>query len=370
MSKLIRIGITHGDFNGIGYEVILKTFQDDRILELCTPVIYGSQQIFNYYRKVLDIHKDLSFNVIKSAKDARQGEFNLVEVNTDGSDLIVQYGQPNSIAGRYAVKALLDAQNDLKDNYIDAVVTAPINKEMCQNEGFRFNGHTDFFAHPYCGEEKAIMMFVHGSLRVALHTTHMPYSSVPSTITRDAIEDTIIRLEKTMMQDFEIPKPRIAVLGLNPHAGENGLLGSEEREAIVPAIRSVWESGRLVFGPFPADGYWGSGNYRHFDVTLAMYHDQGLLPFKLLAMDQGVNITAGLPIIRTSPDHGTAYDIAGKGVANEDSFRNAIYRALDICSARSRFKEMTQNPLKTKYVERGKDNVRLDLSKSDDDDLI
>lgn len=370
MSNITKIGITHGDFNGVGYEVIIKTLQDDRMLELFTPVIYGSQQIFNYYRKLLGVNKDFSFNIIKSAKDACEGRFNLVEVNTNGSDLIVQCGIAHPNAGKFAAKALLEAQRDLHDKHIDAVVTAPINKEVIQSEQFRFNGHTDFFGDPYKADYKPIMLFTQDSLRVALFTTHMPYSAVPQMLTQETLEQFILSLEETMKQDFGIAKPRMAVLGLNPHAGENGLLGREEIEIIEPVIKRVWESGRLVFGPFPADGFWGSGNYKHFDVTIAMYHDQGLLPFKLLAMDQGVNITSGLPIIRTSPDHGTAYDIAGKGVANETSFRNAIYRAIDIFKARENHKEATHNPLKVKYVERGKDNVKLDLTRSEDEDLL
>ncbi|MBR8702444.1 4-hydroxythreonine-4-phosphate dehydrogenase PdxA [Porphyromonas levii] len=366
MSK-IKIGITHGDFNGIGYEVILKTLVDDRCVELFTPVLYCSSQALSYYKKGLGINVTLRNNIVKSAADAVEGELNIVEVNTDGGEVNVSHGAQSALAGKLAERALVAAREDLLRGTIDAVVTAPINKEVMGQQGFPFVGHTDFFAEPFRGSAEPMMLFAADEVKVALLTIHMPLREVPQYVTKERVLSAISAVEHTMQQDFGVEKPRIAVLGLNPHAGENGLLGHEEVDVIAPAVSEAWTSGYHVFGPFAADGFWGSGNYRQFDVVLSMYHDQGLLPFKLLAMDEGVNITCGLPIIRTSPDHGTAFDISGKGIAKEVSFRNAIYRAIDIHRNRVRYRETTAHPLQKQYVERGKDNVRLDLSKSDDE---
>lgn len=363
----IKIGITHGDFNGIGYEVILKVLEDDRCVELFTPVLYCSTQALSYYKKGLGINISLRHNQVKSAADAVEGELNIVEVNTEGGEVTVMHGQPSALAGKLAERALVAARQDLMNGAIDAVVTAPINKEVMGQNGFPFVGHTDFFAEPFKGSAEPMMLFATEELKVALLTIHMPISEVSGYVTKERIVSAIAELERTMKQDFGIEKPRVAVLGLNPHAGESGLLGREEVEVIAPAVQEAWEAGYHAFGPFAADGFWGSGNYRQFDVVLSMYHDQGLIPFKLLAMDEGVNITCGLPVIRTSPDHGTAFDITGKGVANEVSLRNAIYRAIDIHRNRESYREATANPLQKLYVERGKDNVRLDLSKSDDE---
>lgn len=363
----IRVGITHGDFNGIGYEIILKTLEDDRCVELFTPVLYASTQALSYYRKGLGINLNLRYNIVKSAAEAVDGELNIVEVNTDGSELTVMHGQQSAHAGRLAERAIYDVREDLLSGAIDVVVTAPINKEVMGQNGFPFIGHTQFFAEPFRDKAQPMMLFATDNMRVALLTIHMPLAEVARSITKQGVKDAIAALEMTLQQDFAIEKPRIAVMGLNPHAGEKGLLGREELEVICPAINESWEEGKFAFGPFPADGFWGSGNYKQFDAVLAMYHDQGLLPFKLLAMEEGVNITCGLPIIRTSPDHGTAYDIAGKGIANESSLRNAIYRAIDIYRNRKRYKEATSNPLEKRYVEKGKDNFRLDLTRGDDD---
>lgn len=365
----IKIGITHGDYNGIGYEVILKTLSDQRILELFTPVIYGSTQLFNYHKKSLGIDINAPLNVIAHTDEITEGSINLIPVNESGIEVHVQYGDASRAAGCLASRALIDARQDLMSGAIDAVVTAPINKDTIQSKDFDFNGHTEFFSEPFKGSKEPTMIFTCGELRVALVTMHHPFVEVSHQLTLDRLEKSIFGLERTLQQDFGILKPRIAVLGLNPHAGENGLLGNEEQAVITPAINKAWHNGSLVFGPFPADGFWGSGSYKHYDAVLAMYHDQGLIPFKLLAMNDGVNITAGLPIIRTSPDHGTAYDIAGKGIANENSLRNAIYSAIDMHKNREIYKEVTAHPLRKRYVERGADNVRLDFSKSDDDML-
>lgn len=367
MNQKIKIGITHGDLNGIGYEVILKTLSDERCAELFTPVLYASAQVWNYYKKSLGIHIPLKLRQIRNASEAVEGEINMIEVNQDNAEVVVQYGQRTAVAGKLAATALQLAREDLVQGRVQAVVTAPISKEVITATGFPFVGHTGFFAEPYSETHRPMMLFAHNDIRVGLVTIHEAYADVSGLLTLDSVYQAIRRMELALKQDFGIIKPKIAVMGLNPHAGENGLLGREEIEVIAPAIKQCRDEGMLAFGPFPADGFWGSGNYACFDAVLAMYHDQGLLPFKLLAMDAGVNVTAGLPIVRTSPDHGTAFDIAGKGVANESSFRNAIYRAIDIYRNRQRYIEANRNPLKKRYVERGKDNVHLDLSKSDDE---
>lgn len=367
MKQKITIGITHGDFNGIGYEVILKTLADERCLELFTPIVYGTLPAWNYYKKGLEINLTARLRTLEKADEAVEGEINFMEVNEGGRDALVQHGRLSATAGELARRALIKAREDLLSGRIDAVVTAPVCKEVMTSEAFPFVGHTGFFAEPFKESHQPMMLFVAEEVRVALLTIHEPLSKVPALLTKEGIKSGLKQLERTLQQDFGIEKPRIAVMGLNPHAGENGLLGREEVEVITPAVEEAWQEGIQAFGPFAADGFWGSGHYRKFDAVLSMYHDQGLLPFKLLAMDEGVNVTTGLPIIRTSPDHGTAFDICGKGVANEASFRNAIYRAIDIYRNRMRYQEATANPLQKKYVERGKDNVRLDLSKSDDE---
>lgn len=370
MEHKIKIGITHGDYNGVGYEVILKTLSDQRILELFTPVLYGSQQLLHFHRRGMNIAFNTPIKVISSIEDASPGEINLFPVDELGIDAQVRYGEPSRTAGCLAARALMDAREHLLDHQIDAVVTAPINKDTIQSDEFNFKGHTEFFAEPFSQTHEPVMLFCSNQVRVALVTMHYPYAQVPLEITPERLNRAIIGLEETLQQDFGLVKPRIAVLGLNPHAGENGLLGKEEKEIISPVIEEAWNNGKMVFGPYPADGFWGSGSYHKFDAVLSMYHDQGLIPFKLLAMNEGVNITAGLPIIRTSPDHGTAYDIAGKGEADETSFRNAIYQAIDIYNHRQAYLEATSNPLRKRYVEKGSDNVRLDFSKNDDDELL
>lgn len=348
-SNLYKIGLTHGDYNGVGYEVILKTLSDDRILEHFIPIVYGVQEIMEQYQKLLSIDLSKPVRVISDATNATEGVVNLVPISTKGVLINLSPGVSTGDAGTLAARALLRARGDLMANSIDAVVTAPINKDNTQGPDFNFPGHTEFFADPY-PHDKPLMLFSSAHLPVVgLATTHIPLGSVSSAITEELLLDYLVRLEKAVALDFCIPKPRIAVLGLNPHAGENGLLGHEEVSVIRPVVQKLFARGMLIFGPYPADGLWGSGAYTHFDVVVSMYHDQGLIPFKLLAMDDGVNITCGLPIVRTSPDHGTAYDIAGKGKANPASFRAAIFRAIDIIRSRKRNDEVTANPLVEKY---------------------
>lgn len=355
---LIKVGITHGDINGIGYEVILKALEDTRILELCTPVIFGSAKIASFYRKALEMPQ-AQFSQIQSAAEARDGAVNII--NVIGEDVKVEPGQSTPEAGQAAYAALEAAVAALKSGEIDVLVTAPINKDNIQNEQFHFPGHTEYLEA--ATEGKSLMILFNEDIRVALVTTHLPVSRIAENITADAIIGKLELFERSLQQDFGIIKPRIAVLSLNPHSGDNGLLGSEEKETIIPAIAKAHENKIQCFGPYAADGFFGAGLYKRFDGVLAMYHDQGLAPFKTIAMDSGVNFTAGLPVVRTSPDHGTGYDIAGKGVASEKSMREAIYHAIDIFRNRQRYAEMNANPLRRQYFDKSKDNVVLDLSK-------
>ena len=362
---MIKVGITQGDINGIGYEVILKTFSDIRIAEICTPVIYGSAKVAAYHRKVLDL-QPVMFNQITDASGIEAEKINLI--NCVNEEIKVELGKPSKVSGDAAFKALEMATQDLAEGLIDVLVTAPINKDSIQQEGFQFPGHTEYLEQKFSGESgaKSLMILVKDNLRVALVTGHIPLSEVPTTITADKIKSTLRVFEKSLRSDFNIDKPRIAVLSLNPHAGENGLLGSEEKDIINPALDEMKEKGMLCFGPFAADGFFGSEQYGHFDGILAMYHDQGLAPFKTLAMEDGVNFTAGLPVVRTSPAHGTAYSIAGKNEASENSFRQAIYLAIDTYRNRTEFDAARVNPLRKLYFEKGSDNEVLDLAKTDD----
>ncbi len=359
--KKIRVGITQGDINGIGYEVILKSFEDAQMLELCTPVLYGSAKIMANYRKMMELPM-IPFNQIGVALDAKDGNFNIVNVVDEETK--VEPGQSTREAGEAAFAALERAVADLRNGEIDVIVTAPINKLNIQSETFTFPGHTEYL-ETSLGEdgEKALMILCNDNLRVALVTGHLPIAKVPAAITKDAIIEKLEIFNKSLKQDFGIDRPRIAVLSLNPHAGENGLLGKEEQEIITPAIEEAYAKKIYCFGPYAADGLFGSGQYARFDGVLAMYHDQGLAPFKTMAMDNGVNYTAGLPYVRTSPDHGTGYDIAGKGIASEASFRQAIYQAIDIYYTRENEEYIHRHPLRRQYFDKSKDNVVLDLTK-------
>ena len=358
----LKIGITQGDTNGIGWEVILHTLADARLTELFTPVVYGSQQAAKFYSSTLDKEEGtVQFNVVSSAEEARRGKVNLVECG----DAKPQPGVASKEAGKAAVEALQKAIADLKNGELDALVTAPIDKEMAQNEEFNFTGHTEFMAANLEGEPMMIMCSER--LRVGLVTIHIPVSEVSQSITKEKIISSLTTLRATLKQDFGIVEPRIAVLSLNPHAGEGGMLGSEEQEIIKPAIEEAFNDGVLAFGPFPADGLFATGGYAKYDAVLAMYHDQGLTPFKTLSPD-GVNFTAGLNAVRTSPDHGTAYDIAGKGIADPQSMRNAIYAAIDIVRNREQWAQWNRNPLQHFEREKGRDISVKDLKLPEEND--
>ncbi len=353
--RKIRVAITQGDTNGIGYEVIFKTFQEQGLLELCTPIIYGSPKIAAYHRNALSMQAN--FTIINSAEDAVDGKVNLLAAFDD--EVKVDLGMPTKEAGWAALKALDRAVEDYKKQLFDVLVTAPINKNNIQSDDFHFPGHTEYIQDKLGNGSKALMILAAGRLRVALVTTHLPVKDIVAAITKEAIEEKCNIFHSALKRDFNISAPRIAVLSLNPHAGDAGLLGEEEETIIKPAIKELSEQGVNAFGPFPADGFFASGTYRAFDGVLAMYHDQGLAPFKTIAGAEGVNITAGLQVVRTSPDHGTAYDIAGKGIADEASFRCAIYQAIDIFRNRIAYDEPMQNPLPKLYHERRDDSEKV-----------
>lgn len=356
----LRVGITHGDFNGVGYEVILKMLDDARILELCTPIIYGSAKIAAFYRKSLELAGPWQPVQINSAADASADAVNII--NVIGQEAHITPGEASKEAGEAAFIALERAVEDLKNGHIDVLLTAPINKSTIQSDTFRFPGHTEYLAASAADGSQPLMILFNENIRVALVTTHLPIAKVPEAITTENIVEKLALFNKSLTTDFAVVKPRIAVLALNPHAGEDGLLGKEEKEIIAPAIEKARQMKIHAFGPYAADGLFGNGLYTKFDGVLAMYHDQGLAPFKTLAMDSGVNFTAGLPFVRTSPDHGTGYDIAGKNRASEESMRAALYAAIDIYRSRQAFNEMTASPLPKLYHEKGRDNVVLDLT--------
>lgn len=341
-NRKIRVAITHGDTNGIGYEVILKLLEDNRICDLCTVVVYGSAKAASFYRKAMELPQ-VQLQRIESAAEARDGVVNVINVVPE--DLKIDPGQPSEIAGKAALAALEAAVADLRAGSVDVLVTAPIDKHTIQGPEFTFPGHTEYIESCLTDDStpaecsKALMMLCAGSLRVALVTTHLPLRKVADAITKENILEKLESFERSLRKDFAIEKPRIAVLSLNPHAGENGLLGDEEAEIIAPAIEEARNRRILAFGPYASDGFFGAGNHTRFDGVLAMYHDQGLTAFKTLAMDAGVNFTAGLSCVRTSPDHGTGFDIAGKGLARPDSMREALYLAIDVFRNRARSHE-------------------------------
>jgi 4-hydroxythreonine-4-phosphate dehydrogenase len=361
----IKVGISHGDINGIGYEVIMKSLEDNRIFEICTPVIYGSSKVAAYHRKALEM-PNLAMNNIKRAEEAHPKRVNII--NCIDEEVRVELGKGTEMSGKAAFDALKKAVQDLVDGSIDVLVTAPIQKKVIQSGEFQFPGHTEYLEQ-MAKSGKSLMLLVSETMKVGVATGHIPLKDVPAKLTTELICDKLRTLNQTLIRDFSIRRPRIAVLGLNPHAGDDGLLGSEEKDIIIPAIEKVKRDGIMAMGPYPADGLFGSDNLKKFDAILAMYHDQGLAPFKTVAFANGVNYTAGLPIIRTSPDHGTAYEIAGTNVANHESFLNALYLAIDVYRNRKIYNEISKNPLKKagkEYFE-GKDESVQDLAGNDNE---
>lgn len=360
MNKPLTVGITHGDYNGVGYEVILKALASEKITELFTPVVFASPRLFEKARKDMNIELPF-YEVIKKTSDIRPGKINILDLDIPETPLAP--GQPTEESGRAAVKALERAVEALNAGDIQTLVTAPICKNNVQSEHFNFPGHTEFLEARLGGEgNKAQMILFADKLRVALVTTHLPLSEVSSHIKKETIIASVEQFDKTLRSDFGCERPKIAVLSLNPHNGDGGLLGKEEQEEIIPAIEELVSKGILAFGPYPADGFFATSAWKNYDGVMAMYHDQGLAPFKALAEERGVNFTAGLPFVRTSPDHGTAFDIAWKDKADPTSLREAIYAAIDIYRSRDRYLRASANPLRKARVEKGTDKT-IDLSK-------
>jgi len=352
-TKPIIAGISHGDINGIGYEVIIKTLMNNLINDICVPVVYGSPKVAAYHRKALNI-ANFSFNNIRSAEDANPRKANMINCLDD--NVRVELGKATSQGGEAALISLERATEDLKNGRIDVLITAPIDKNNIQSEKFHFKGHTEYLRSK-AGAEDVLMFMISENMRIGFATGHVPLRKVPEVITTNLLISKIRLMHNSLIMDFGIRKPQIAVLGLNPHAGDNSLLGAEEAEVIIPAIKQTEKEGILAFGPFPADGFFGAGSFTKFDGILSMYHDQGLSPFKALSFDSGVNYTAGLSFIRTSPVHGTAFAIAGKGEASENSFRQAIYLACSIFRNRQMHNEISKNQLKHQNIEIHTDKV-------------
>lgn len=345
-SQKIIIGISQGDVNGIGLEVILKTLADHSLIEICTPVVFSSQRTIGYYKKQLALD-DLNYHLLKDFNQLNHKKVNLVSCYEE--EISIEPGKQTEVGGKYAFLSLKAAAEALSENKIHALVTAPINKKNIQSAEFNFVGHTEYLGSKFGGTPLMLMCSDRG-LRVALATDHLPLKDVSAKLTKELLIEKLTKLIKSLQVDFGIRKPKLAVLGINPHAGDNGAIGIEDA-LIGEAIKSI-HADALVFGPYPADGFFGSSQYTQFDGVLAMYHDQGLIPFKTIAFNSGVNFTAGLSVIRTSPDHGTAYDIAGKGIASEESFKQAIYTAIDVFRARKLNAEITSNPLQFSTIKK------------------
>jgi len=340
----VRVGISIGDFNGIGPEIIMKSLKDKAITDFFTPVIFGSGKLFTYQKNIFKLN--LNFNYITEASQAQGGKLNMVNLVKENSN--VELGTPTEESTKMAIDSLEAATEALLKGEIDVLVTAPINKDEMMKQGFKHAGHTGYFEEKF--NKKGLMFLVTEDLKVAVSTHHIPISKVAENISKEKIKKQIKMLQQTLIEDFSISKPKIAVLGLNPHAGDGGVIGNEEIEIIAPAIRELSDNGVLAFGPFPADSFFQPEKYKSFDAVLAMYHDQGLAPFKTIAYEEGVNYTAGLPFIRTSPDHGTAYDIAGKNLADEQSFTEAIFTAIKIFKHRTDYHDLMENRLRPRKM--------------------
>ncbi|MCF0166366.1 MAG: 4-hydroxythreonine-4-phosphate dehydrogenase PdxA [Bacteroidales bacterium] len=343
MSEKIILGITQGDTNGVGYEVIIKALADARMLDLCVPIVYGSSRAFGFYKKLVPENENINTNIINTARDYHPKRINIINCVPDTYH--IDPGQPTAEGALASIASLQACTRDLKDGLLDAMVTAPFNKKGVVAQGFGFPGHTEYLTSEF-GAKDGLMFLCADNMRVGIVTNHLPISKVPASLSVEGILSKIRVMDKSLRRDFGIVRPKIAVMGLNPHAGDGGLLGKEETEIITPAIETACSEGILAFGPYSPDGFFSNNQQCIYDAVLCMYHDQGLIPFKALAFDSGVNFTAGLDVVRTSPDHGTAYELAGEGNANACPMKSAIYAAIDIVRNRHRYDEMTANPLK------------------------
>lgn len=341
--KKIKVAITHGDINGVGYEVILKTFGDSRMFDICTPIVYGSTKVASYHKKLLtSMPQEMQFSSIRDAAEAQERKFNFINLTSD--EIKIDLGKSTDIAGKLSRESLNRACADLKEGKVDVLVTAPINKKNIQAPDFDFPGHTEYLSHQF--GSSSLMMMVCDRIRIGIMTNHYALKDVPGALTHDLLYEKMMLMNESLKRDFGITRPKIAVLALDPHAGDDGVIGDFDKRVIRPVIDEVQAKGVLAYGPFPSDGFFGSSEFNKFDGVLALYHDQGLIPFKLMSFTEGVNYTAGLPYVRTSPAHGTGYDIAGKDKASEQSFRSAVYLACNILRNRQQYDELTANPLK------------------------
>ena len=359
----IRLGISQGDVNGIGYEVLLKCFSDTRMFENCTPILYGSSKVASYHKKLINA-TDFPFINIRTVEQAEASKFNILNIIQD--EVKIDIGQPTEIGGRLAAMSLDYACHDLMNGKLDALVTNPINKKNIQSEKFNFPGHTEYLTNKFGVEESLMIMTCH-DLHIGIMTNHLSLSQVPKVLNRELILRKLQVMDSSLKRDFGIRMPKIAVLALNPHAGDRGLIGTEDDGIVAPAIREAFDNGILAFGPYPADGFFGNGTFREFDGVMALYHDQGLIPFKLMSFTEGVNFTAGLPYVRTSPSHGTAYEIAGKNIASAQSFRNAVFLAMDIIRNRREFDALSANTLRAARRDNIVDeDITTELQKDDE----
>ena len=341
--KKIRVAITHGDLNGVGYEVIIKTFSDARMFDVCTPILYGSSKVASYHKKLLtSVPQEMNFLSLRDASEAQDRRYNVVNLTQD--EIKIDLGKSTEVAGALSRESLNRACADLKAGKVDVLVTAPINKRNIQAADFDFPGHTEYLSHQF--GSSSLMLMVCDRIRIGIVTNHLALKDVPTALTPELLLEKLTILDQSLRRDFRITRPKIAVLALDPHAGDNGVIGDFDAKVITPVIEKAQESGILAYGPFPSDGFFGSSQFNNFDGVLALYHDQGLIPFKLMSFTEGVNYTAGLPYVRTSPAHGTGYDIAGKDKASEQSMRSAVYLACNIYRNRQEYDELTANPLK------------------------
>lgn len=341
--KKIRVAITHGDLNGVGYEVIIKTFADSRMFDVCTPILYGSSKVASYHKKLLtSVPQEMNFLSLRDASEAQDRRYNVVNLTQD--EIKIDLGKSTEVAGALSRESLNRACADLKAGKVDVLVTAPINKRNIQAADFDFPGHTEYLSHQF--GSSSLMLMVCDRIRIGIVTNHLALKDVPAALTPELLLEKLTILDQSLRRDFRITRPKIAVLALDPHAGDNGVIGDFDAKVITPVIEKAQESGILAYGPFPSDGFFGSSQFNNFDGVLALYHDQGLIPFKLMSFTEGVNYTAGLPYVRTSPAHGTGYDIAGKDKASEQSMRSAVYLACNIYRNRQEYDELTANPLK------------------------
>ncbi|MDR0972339.1 MAG: 4-hydroxythreonine-4-phosphate dehydrogenase PdxA [Bacteroidales bacterium] len=365
-NRNIRLGISQGDFNGIGYEVLIKCFSDTRLMESCTPVLYGSSKILSYYKKLTDT-PNIPFVNIRSTEHIEKGKLNVLNIIQE--EVKIEVGQSTPTAGVLAEKSLEEATDDLMKGKIDALVTLPINKKNIQSKDFHFSGHTEYLTKKF-GAKDSLMIMSSDRVKVGIMTNHLALKDVSSTITEDLVLNKLKVFNQSLRRDFGISMPKIAVLALNPHAGDHGINGDEDEKIILPAIKKAFDDNILAFGPFPADGFFGTGDFKNYDGVLALYHDQGLIPFKLISFESGVNFTAGLEYVRTSPAHGTAYHIAGKNIASCESFRNAVFLAMDIVNNRKQYDILTKNPLKvTRKDNLVDEDITKELQKEDEPTL-